>query len=432
MKNKKFWVSLMAGIMAGIMVLTLLLQLIPSEVQAASSSEIQNQIEAMEKEQAAIQQKLEELENNRQENQTEIEGIVAQKKLLDQQISLLHQQIANVKDQISAYAVLIADKQAELDKAEQRLEDMKELHLDRLRAMEENGQLSYWSVLFQANSFTDLLGRISMIQEIAAADRQRIEDMSAVAKEVEEAKLMLQVEQNSLMESRYLLAAKQAELDMKVTAAKLELEKLVAKGEEFEQWIDEQEGILSEFEDTLLDLEAEYDEAKYQEWLATSVPPTTKPPAPTYSGMGVGGTAHVYEGITWLTPCNYDRVSSPFGYRVHPVYGDWRLHKGVDLSIGCTPIYATRAGVVIFAPAYEDETAGYYVTIDHGDGYRSNYLHMCKRPDVKVGDFVAAGQVIGCVGSTGTSTGSHLHFGIGKINPATGLNEWINPMPFIS
>ena len=432
MKNKKFWVSLMAAIMAGIMLLTLLLQLIPSQVHAASSSEIRNQIEAMEKEQAAIQNKLEELENKRQDNQTEIEGIVAQKKLLDQQISLLHQQITNVKDQVSAYAVLIADKQAELDEAEQHLAEMKQLHLERLRAMEENGELSYWSVLFQANSFTDLLGRMSMIMEIEAADRQRIEEMSTVAQEVEDAKQTLQVEQNSLMETRYLLNAKQAELDMKVAEAKLELEKLVAKGEEFEQWIDEQEGILSEFEDTLLDLEAEYDKAKYEEWLATSVPPTTKPPTPTYSGMGVGGTAHVYEGITWLTPCNYERVSSPFGYRIHPVYGDWRLHKGVDLSIGCTPIYATRAGVVIFAPTYEDDTAGYYVTIDHGDGYRSNYLHMCTQPYVKVGDYVYAGQVIGCVGSTGTSTGSHLHFGIGKINPETGLNEWINPMPFIS
>ena len=124
MKNKKFWVSLLAGIMAGIMILSLLLQLIPTKASALSSSEIQNQIDQMEKDQQELQDKLDELESQRNENLNEINDMVAQKQLVDEQVALLHEQIDNMNDQISAYAVLIADKQAELDKAQKQLEEL--------------------------------------------------------------------------------------------------------------------------------------------------------------------------------------------------------------------------------------------------------------------------------------------------------------------
>ena len=91
--------------------------------------------------------------------------------------------------------------------------------------------------------------------------------------------------------------------------------------------------------------------------------------------------------------------------------------------MGCTPIYATRAGVV--EVAQYSESAGYYVVINHMDGFKSTYMHMCKFPSVRVGDMVTAGQVIGCVGSTGWSTGSHLHFGISYNGVA------LNPMDYI-
>ena len=105
------------------------------------------------------------------------------------------------------------------------------------------------------------------------------------------------------------------------------------------------------------------------------------------------------------------------------------MHNGVDLAVGHTPIYATRAGVVVIAQW--NDSAGYYVTIDHGDGFRSVYMHMCKKPYVKVGDFVSAGQELGCVGSTGASTGNHLHFGISVYNPSKGKYEYVNPLLYV-
>ena len=241
MNNKKLWVSLLAGIMAGIMILTLLLQLIPTQAQAATSSEIQNQIDQMEEEQSKLQDQLDELKDLQKENLTEIQEIVDQKKLVDQQISLIYEQIDNINDQISAYAVLIADKQAELDAAEQQLQDLKEKHMERLRAMEENGQLSYWYVIFEANSFTALLDRLNMIEEIAKADQKRMEEMNAAAQVVVESQEVLEAEKTQLLASRQALAAKQTELDLKAEESKKLLSDLVAKGEEFENWMAEKE-----------------------------------------------------------------------------------------------------------------------------------------------------------------------------------------------
>lgn len=433
MNNKKLWVSLLAGIMAGIMILTLLLQLIPTQAQAATSSEIQNQIDQMEEEQSKLQDQLDELKDLQKENLTEIQEIVDQKKLVDQQISLIYEQIDNINDQISAYAVLIADKQAELDAAEQQLQDLKEKHMERLRAMEENGQLSYWYVIFEANSFTALLDRLNMIEEIAKADQKRMEEMNAAAQVVVESQEVLEAEKTQLLASRQALAAKQTELDLKAEESKKLLSDLVAKGEEFENWMAEKEDDLAVLEDELLEMEAEYDRVKYEEWLATSVPPTTsETKKPVSNSIYRGGTAltpNTVNGVTWLTPCNYNRISSTFGMRYHPVYHYNKMHNGVDLATDHTPIYATRGGVVITAGW--DDSAGYWVVIDHGDGFRSVYMHMCKRPYVKKGDFVSAGHELGCVGTTGTSTGNHLHFGISQYNPSKGKYEYVNPLLYI-
>ena len=435
MKNKKLWVSLLAGLMAGVMILTLLLSLIPVQAQAATSSEIKNQIDMMEEDQSALQGKLDELEEQRMENLSEMQDIINQKNIVDQQVSLLSEQIDSMNDQIAAYAVLIADKQAELDDAEAQLQELKEKHMERLRAMEEDGQLSYWSVLFEADTFTDFLDRFNMIQEIAAADRKRIEEMGVAAEAVEESRMALQAELAELNDSRQKLAAKQVELDKKSAESEELLASLVARGEEFELWMAEKEDELSVLEDSLLELETEYDRVKYEEWLATSVPPTTsateKPVSDAIYRAGYALTPNTVDGITWLTPCDYNRIASTFGMRFHPIYHYWKMHNGVDFAIGHTPIYATRAGVVTVATSWEDPSAGYYVVIDHGDGYRSVYMHMCKRAYVRVGDFVAAGQEIGCVGSTGASTGYHLHFGISKYNPSLGKYEYVNPLLYV-
>ena len=437
MKNKrKLLVSVLAVIMAVVMVLGLILSLIPT-ASAASSSEIKKQITEMKKEREELKKQMEEIKKQYQENEDEIANIVSQKNVIDQEISLLYAQIDNINEQIAAFNLLIADKQDELDEAENRHKELLAKNKERIRAMEEEGSLSYWAVLFQANSFSDLLDRLNMVEEIAASDQRRLKELDAAAKEVAMAQVELENEKLELEGTKLELDATQVELDAKREEADALLLQLIEKSEELEEL---HEGF--EMEDNALmeeiaQKEQEYNEAKLQEWLAymatyTTVPPETTSPPTTGSGSGNGGNNSGNNGgntgsnVTWLRPCSYVMVTSPFGYRniEDQVSGASKYHQGIDLGAAeGTPIYATRTGRVSIA-SYSN-SAGNYVSINHGDGFSSIYMHM-QRYVVSSGQAVSAGQLIGYVGSTGISSGPHLHFGISKngvyVNPAAYIN----------
>ena len=417
MRKRKLFVSILAGVMAAILVLSLVAGVLPYLVNAApTSSELKNQLDALKEDKKKIDSQIAELEGQLSDNLSDMKDIVNQKNTIDQQIFMLHEQVSNLNEQIVAYGNLIADKQDELDAAEARLAELNEKNKERIRTMEEDGSLSYWSVLFKANDFADLLDRLNMVEEIAAADQRRLKEMSEAAQVVADAKASLETEKAGLEENKKSLSATQEELEVKRTEADKLLSELMAAGEEYEALLAEAEAAAGQLADDIQDVKVAYDDAKYKEWLATSVPPTTSP-KPT---GGSAGGSNIVAGITWLVPCSYTRYSSPFGYRVHPVYKDWRFHYGVDLAAPSgTPIIATRSGVV--ATAKFSSSAGYYVTVDHQDGFSSQYMHMTHYI-VSEGDSVSAGQVIGYVGSTGTSTGPHLHFSIlyngSHVNPA--------------
>ena len=415
MRNRKKFISILAGFLAVVLTLGLLAGVLPSLVNAAPSlSELKQQEATLKEDLKAIEEKLAELEGQLSDNLDSMEAIVNQKNIIDQEIFTLYQKASNLNDQIATYNLLIADKQLELEEAETHLAELNAKNKERIRAMEEEGSLSYWSVLFKANNFADLLDRLNMVEEIAASDHRRLQEMSAVAKEVADAKASLEVERAAMQQSKKELEQSQADLEVKRAEADKLLAELVAKGAEYEALIHAAETEVGLMEDELDDVKASIKDAEYQQWLSTSTP---TPPSNTGGSAGTGNTVG---GLTWLIPCNYTRFSSPFGYRIHPVYGDYRFHYGVDLSAPSgTPIVATRSGVV--TRAYYSSSGGYTVEIDHQDGYSSKYLHQTHYI-VSAGQYVSAGQVIGYVGSTGTSTGPHLHFSIlyngEHVNPA--------------
>ena len=439
MKRKKL-IAFVAGALAAIMVLSLVFSLIPV-ANAASSSEIKKQINEMKEQQEELKNQMKELQEAYEENEDEIARLVNEKNLIDQEIGLLYAQINLINDQITAYNLLIADKQDELDQAQALYNDMKERNKARIRAMEEDHSLNYWSVLFEANSFFDLLDRLNMIQEIEASDRRRLQEMSEAAQLVEAAREELTLEKAELEVTRTDLAAMQLELDDKRAEADAILTELLAKAQEMEelQVMLEQED--QELLDEIAQAEKDYNEAKhreYLEWLATSVTttkpttaPTTRPTSPTGGNDSTGSTGNTGSGggggggsATWIKPCSYIYVSSPFGDRNAPTAGASSNHQGVDLAAPQgTPIYASRGGTVTVAKF--SNSAGYYVTINHGDGFSSVYMHMTHYV-VSKGQSVSQGQLIGYVGSTGVSTGPHLHFGISYngtyVNPALYIN----------
>lgn len=435
-KQRKF-VSILAGVMAAVMVLSLILSLIPTRANAASSSEIKKQINELKEQKKELGDQMKEVQGQYKENEDEIADLVEQKNVIDQEVFLLNEQIDNINAQLSAYALLIADKQDELDEARARFDELNARNKERIRAMEEEGTLSYWSVLFKANSFSDLLDQLTMIEEIAASDRRRLREMNEASQKVAEAQEALTAEKDELEVTKLELDEAQTELDEKRAKAEELLTELIEKGYELQDLYKEYEQMESDVLDEIAQKEKEYNEAKRKEWLEymstyTTVPPATKP---TEGGSSGGGSGSGGGGDTtngggtggsggWLVPCSYVMVSSPFGDRDAPTSGASTYHQGVDLAASeGTPIYASRTGVV--TAATYGRAAGYYVSINHGDGYSSIYMHMT-RFVVKKGQAVSAGQLIGYVGSTGISTGPHLHFGIaynGKyVNPASYIN----------
>lgn len=430
MNKRKKMVSILAGVMAAIMVLSLLFSLLPTRASAASSSEIRKQINSLKEQKTELQSQIKELKEQYQENKDEIADIVARKNIIDQEIGLLHAQIININEQISAFSVLIADKQDELDHAEERYETLNEEYKVRIRSMEEEGSLSYWEVLFKANNFSDLLDRLNMVEEIAASDNRRLKELSEATKMVETAREELAAEKADLEETKNELNETQAELDEKRVEADDLINQLVAKGEEIEGLKEELENKDQEILEEIALKEKEYNEAKHQEWLAymatyTTVPPATAAPSnggSTNGGSSGSGTSS--GSATWLRPCSYNKLTSAFGWRESPTTGASTYHQGVDLSAPAgTPIYATRAGIV--TTATYGSAAGYYVTINHGDGFSSIYMHMTNYV-VSAGQAVSAGQLIGYVGKTGVATGNHLHFGI-AYNGA-----YVNPCAYVS
>ena len=388
--------------------LVLSLGILPAPASAASSKEIQKQIDGLKSQKAALQKEIDAIQRSFDANYSEMEALVAEKSVIDQEMTLISSKIEATNEEISAYSQLIADTQEELDDAQEELRRLSEAHRERVRVMEEEGRVTYWEVLFEANSFTDLLDRLNMIEEINAADRRRIEQMRIAADIVTATQMNLSNEKNALEEVREELAEDEKVLAEKSLQYYDLLYELEQKAEAFEVLIAESEILQEELMAEIAAKEKDLKEAKYDEYLARLALQGDNPPS----------------NATWITPVSGYRLTSAFGMRKHPVLKVTRMHNGIDMACPAgTPIYATRAGTVT-RTAYQASGAGNYVSINHLDGFASIYMHMTHYV-VSQGQNVAQGQLIGYVGNTGISTGDHLHFGISY------AGTYVNPLAYI-
>ena len=427
MKKNKVFASVLALLLAFLMLVSLVLCALPvhaAELTSDKLEELENQISSKKEELGALEGRQEEIENelkkldqNKKDNWSNIEIISQERLLVDEQIGLLNMEILTYESQIQSYNQLIAAKQQEVDVAQGNLEQLNQEYKDRIRAMEEHGTISFWSVLFKANSFMDLLDRLHMIQEIAQADRRRLAELEKAAQAVETARNALQESKEELQEQKQTQQQLQEQLRKQQDRSQVLMDKLLEEstylsalvadfedreGEVLQQILNKKNE-LQELDDAL---QEELDRLKEEEENRKN-----EEDAPVSSAG-------------WMRPCNYILLTSPWGYRVHPISGEWKMHYGVDLAGWYqTPIVATRAGVVTVA---SDDPYGYgnFVEIDHRDGFSSLYAHMTHFI-VSVGQVVAQGQVIGYMGSTGASQGTHLHFGV-YYN-----NQSVNPMEYI-
>ena len=350
-------------------------------------------------------------------------GVVDKKLALDQQIELTQEEIDNKTAQILEYNNLISAKQSELDEALEHEQELYGQYKLRIRSMEEKGSVSYWAILFKSRSFADLLDNINMISEIAVSDQLMMKKLEAIAEEISSARVELEEEKQTLIQTQQELEEKEQTLnDQRAESDELIQELLADKAE-----MDASQAYYEQLEDELVakiaKQESEYDKAVAAEKAAAAAAAAAAANSGGGGGGGGGGSYSGSAGGGWVNPLSSIYVTSAYGNRWHPTQGYYSFHSGVDLAAGYgTPIYAARSGVVTEA-AYSS-VYGYYVVINHGDGYSTLYGHMTNYC-VGAGQGVGAGQTIGYVGSTGWSTGPHLHYTV-YYNGST-----VNPMGYI-
>lgn len=388
-----------------------------------------------------LQKKLDALEQQAQEQQDVINDLTSQKarfitrKLaLDNKIEINRQMIELIGEQIEIYDEIIAEKQAELDKALEKETAQTELLRSRIRAMEENSTYSYASFIFDSSSVTELLSRIGDVNDIMHYDKTLEEEYMAAREDVESIKKSYEEARHEQELLQKELDTKQAELDAQVEAAYT---------------------MIADIETLSDDAQAEYDaiaeeEAKAEETLQEAIRKRAAEQAKYNQnnnsnnggggnsggsggnsgggGSSGGGSATSLSNLQWPVP-SCTLITSRFGYRVAPTTGASTYHGGLDIGAGMgASIVSAGAGDVIYAGA--NGGYGNCVMIDHGNGVVTVYAHMSSI-GVSYGQYVTAGQYVGAVGSTGVSTGPHCHFEI-RINGAqtdpaayfSGLSYW--------
>lgn len=234
MKHRRTLISVIAIILAVMMIAPLLLGAFSMTASAVTSDQLKKELDALKEEAAEIEAKADDLQSQIDQNTSKTQTTVEQKATIDQQMEITRLEMENTNSQIQQYNLLIAEKQKELEAAEDAEAQMNEQFKERIRAMEENGTVSYWSVLFNASSFSDLLDRIDMINEIAESDQDMLEEMAAATEAVAQARADLETEKADLETVKQTLADQQEKLDQQRAEADELLIQLAAESEDLE------------------------------------------------------------------------------------------------------------------------------------------------------------------------------------------------------
>ena len=345
-----------------------------------------------------------EFERQKREIQSKINTIeferlteVAKKSVLDDRIMLTGLEIDNVNAIIDQLAIMISEKEYEVFIAQNYEDEQLQRYKDRVRDMEENGLISYLELVFDSTSFADMLARMDFIADIMRSDERAYYDLIEARNETIAAKEALEQVKSEMEEEKVYLEMKEIELLEQLEEASA----LIIAIEENLQAERALRAMLAEEEERIQrEINVKVEELRKQEEALRAV-------------RGTGE-------LVW--PAN-GRLTSGFGWRRHPVFGGRRHHNGIDIGAphGAN-VFAADTGSVILS-GY-NSGYGNFIVISHGNGMTTLYAHLSSRK-VSAGAAVTRGQVIGLIGSTGVSTGPHLHFEVSvngsRINPASKL-----------
>ncbi len=390
-KKKPDWRRVVVAVLALLMALALVLPLLASVLpaQAATQDELKSQISGLKDDAAATKERKKKLEAELAALAKDEKKALERKQIIDQQLYALEEQISNTQSQIDAYTTLIAEQEVTLADVQAQEEAAYRRFCERARSMEEAGTVSYWSVLFAARDFADLLDRLALVDEIMEYDNKVVETLAAAREEETRILADLNETKAGLEEQRAELDAQREEQAAKAEEAQALVDKLQSQEEYKERLLEDEKEELKRIDQHLAK------KAKELEDLIAKANFTT--------------------GSTYTYPLPIDRtyVTSRFGPRTDPISGKLNSnHGGMDIGAYTgTDIYAAQGGVVITSTY--SSSYGNYVAILHGNNAKGQsvvtlYAHMSKRL-VKEGEVVEAGKLIGKVGATGRVNGPHLH-----------------------
>lgn len=351
----------------------------------------QSQIDALEEQRDALRAEREEMQAGIDELESQQADVLQQKAALDAQNEVYRQEIELIEEQVSLYTQLVEQKRQEVELATQAESEQLATYRRHVRAMEENGRYTYLSILFGSRSLGELMSNLDMIGEIMEADQRSYEQYTAAREQSEQ----IQAEYETML----------TELDSR--QGELETEKAVLEVQ------------IDEATQMIVDLEAqlETDRAAYEEQLAKEAALEADIQEMIAELERQEAANSIVSTGTYIWPLPGYSPGSAYGWRIHPIWGDRRFHAGEDIGAPSgTPILAADSGLVTVIP---DNGNGYgnYIMINHGGGRVTLYAHMSGFA-VSNGATVTQGQTIGYVGSTGNSTGPHLHFEV-RVNGAT-------------
>lgn len=439
-KVKKTYLKVLALGMAGIVLAT------SFAGTDAFASSFQNQINDATDKKQELEDKKEALEDKLKKLESEKDDILIYIESLDTELNSLTDEIDQLNEEIDEVNADLEETEAKLEEAKQTEETQYETMKKRIQYMYENGETSMIEVLLSSQNIADLLNQVEYVTEITDYDNSLLERYTETKQKVEDMKAQLEqtLEEKNLLNEE--LTMNQEALEEMISNKQTELAKYEANISETQTLSSEYDAQIAEQEDMIEDLleqerkrieeeerkrkEEEERKRKEEEERKKQEAQQAQQNQSSYSNNSSGSSSNSSSnstvsasGFLWPVPAS-GRITCGFGYRNSPTSGASTYHKGIDIGASSgSNIVAAKAGTVVTA-SY-NVAAGNYIMISHGDGIYTVYMH-CSKLLVSVGDSVGRGDVIALVGSTGVSTGPHLHFGI-SIN-----GSYVDPQNYVS
>lgn len=431
MKNKRnTWLKRAAAFVlcAALMLVT---GVFPTRVQAKSLDDLKKDYNELEKEIEANQKKLENIQNQQASNaekmkllSSQAEAISSQLDVLNSQLSVLNADIADYDREISALDKKIANAQSKIDKIDADISATQEKISERLRATYMAGSSSWIEILLESDSISSLLLRIQLLASVTENDNKLISKLEKQIEELNAAKAELDKDKKALEEKRSLLVEKKSELDSK---NKTLSSKQSAYNANYRQ--------ISALMTSLDRSSAEYQQELQRQYRKRAA--FERQIDQLVSGGSQGGDNDYYDNgeMLWPVPYKNSYISAGYGYYDPEGDGTYTMHPAIDIVVrenGVNVSYgkniiAAQSGKVLVR-GYSD-VGGNYITIDHGDGYRTYYGH-CSKIIASAGQYVEKGEVIAYIGNTGYVTGPHVHFQVMQVK--NGVVNRLNPLNFVT